>query len=657
VSPSPAATSSPNHLRASVDWVVISALVCAVAALGFLAWHFWENRSTGEPVEVVLTDLVGTGDPVLDRALGQALNVDLSQSPFLTIVPPSQVRATLVNMKQAESTLLTLPLAREVCVRTSAQVVVQGAVSKVGQHYLVTLLANNCAPESTARTNAAHGEVLAQAKEEVQRLDDLTHALGLVAVDIRRSLGESRASIRRFDKPLPAGSLAALKAYGGACQLGLRGDWRGALPLLQHSLELDPQFALAWFDLAVTYRNLNDSEKERAALFKAYELRDTVPELQQFLITALYHTVVTGDTAKSIENYKTWTGLYPRSAEAFGKLAEEYDSVGQADLGVAPARRAVELRPNDPVAYQNLALTQLHSGQLKEAQQTCELAIRRNLDGADIRHLLLLVLYAQNDATGVATQLDWGRNHPQSLRLHVDEISLALSKGEVQRAQALLTQLRAREYPPELAPQYQSGLVSIARALAEVGLTLESLELLKSLPAAMTQDRNALVALAEDGDVAESDQALQRLAQDHGQETLWKAERIPEIRSALLLAKHEPQQAVGALEPALPFDGLSFGPAYLRGKAYLALGKVELAQAEFHKITEHIYVDPLSNEYPLAVLASARVYVLQNQSDQARDQFERFFDLWKNADTDLPLLQAARAEYDSSAAVDVSLRP
>jgi tetratricopeptide (TPR) repeat protein len=314
------------------------------------------------------------------------------------------------------------------------------------------------------------------------------------------------------------------------------------------------------------------------------------------------------------------------------------------------------LHPNDPATYQALALTQLHSGQLKAAQQTCELALRKNFDGTKIRHLLLLALYAQNDITGVATQLEWGRNHPDSLQLHVDAISLALSKGEVQRAQALLAELRARQYPPALAAEYQSGLASIARALAELDLTSESLELLKSLPAAVTQDRNALVALAENGDGAESDQALQQLVQEHGQETLWKAVRIPEVRSAVSLAKHEPQQAVSVLEPALPFDGLTFGPAYLRGKAYLALGKAELAQSEFRKITEHIYVDPLSAEYPLALLASARTYVQQNQSDKAREQLERFLDLWKSADADLPLLQAARAEYDSSP-VDVSLRP
>jgi predicted negative regulator of RcsB-dependent stress response len=309
--------------------------------------------------------------------------------------------------------------------------------------------------------------------------------------------------------------------------------------------------------------------------------------------------------------------------------------------------------PNDMSSYESLARTQLHGGQLKAAQQTCERAIKKSLDGTDIRHLLLQTLYAQGDGVGVRAQLEWGRNHPDALLLHVDEISIAISKGELHRANELLTGLRARAYPPELVAPY---LAAIARALAEAGVVPASQVLLNSLPAAATQDKNAAVALAEDGEVVRADELLQQLARDHGEETLWKAERLPEIRAALALAKHQPDQALQALDPSQPLS-VTFGPAYLRGEAYSLQGKPELAQAEYLKITEHSYIDPLSNEYPLALLASARAYVLQGQPDLARAQFERLFDLWKDADPDWPVLQAAQKEYDTHGAVDVTLKP
>lgn len=641
-----------NDLRASVDWVVISALLCALGALGALGWYFWQNHNTGEPAKVLLTDLEGTGDPALDRALDKALRIDLAQSPFLTLMSPGEVRATLADMKQAETTPLTAALAREVCKRASAQVVLNAGVSRFGQHYLVTLIASHCAEDPGSHSDA-------QAKLEVQRLDELPRALGVLTTDIRRSLGESRASIRRFDQPLRAAdprSLAALKAYSEAYRPAMAGDWLNTLPLLQHAVELDPQFALAYVDMAASYANLDDKQKERAALIKAYELRDSVPEAWQLLIIALYHDTVTGDTAKSIETYKTWTTLYPRSAEGFGNLADEYDMTGRASLGVAPARRSVELRPNDLAPYISLARTQLHSGQIEAAQHTCELAIGKKLDSADIRHLLLQALFVRNDLAGVATQLDWGRNHPEALTLHLDEIWIALTQGRIRQATELLARVRGREYPSAMAAQYQSGLAGIARALAEGGLIAASQELLKSLISS-SQDINGPVALAEVGDVKAANEALEHLAQTHGQETLWKFERLLEIRAALLLAKHQPQEAVNVLDPTLPYEGMTFGSTYLRGEAWWTLGKPGLAQVEFLKITQRRYIDPLSNGYPLALLASARAYALQNQLDPAHTQIERLLDLWKDADADWPLLQAARAEYDSETAVGVSLKP
>ena len=628
----PQKTQSPirNDLRASVDWVVISALLCALGALAALGWYFWENHNTGEPAEVVLTQLEGTGDPALDRALDLALRIDLGQSPFLTVMSPG-----------------------EVCKPASAQVALNASVSKTGQHYLVTLLASHCAAEA----GSAAPKVLAQSKQEVQRLEDLPQALGVLSTDIRKSLGESHASTGRFDQPLRIAdphTLAALKAYSEAYRPTRVGDWLNTLPLLQHAVELDPQFALAYVDMATSYSHLDDKANERAALIKAYELRGSVPEAWQLLITALYHDTVTGDTAKSVETYKTWVTLFPRSAEALGGLAEEYDVTGRASLGVASAQKAVELRPHDLAPYVALARTQLHSGQIEAAQHTCELAIGKTLDTADIRHLLLQALFARNDLAGVAVQLDWGRNHPEALALHLDEIRIALNKGQIRQSTELLAGVRGREYPSALAAQYQSGLAGIARALAEGGLNAASQELLKSMSPS-GPDINGAVALAEDGDVKAANEALEHLAQTHGQETLWKFERLLEIRAALLLAKHQPQEAVNVLDPTLPYEGMTFGSTYLRGEAWWTLGKPGLAQVEFLKITQRRYIDPLSNEYPLTLLASARAYALQNQIDPAHTQIERLLDLWKDADEDWPLLKAARAEYDSETAVGVSL--
>ena len=179
--------------------------------------------------------------------------------------------------------------------------------------------------------------------------------------------------------------------------------------------------------------------------------------------------------------------------------------------------------------------------------------------------------------------------------------------------------------------------------LADEGFTQQSSNILKSLPSA-TPDENSLVALVEDGEGAQADATLRQMSSEHGHETLWKDEKAPEVRAALLLARHRPQEALDALRPALQFDGLTFGPAYLRGRAYRDLGLNDLALIEFEKITRRPYIDPLSSQYPLAALESARIYSKKGETAKARAQYRQFLELWKAADSDAPLLLAAQRE-------------
>ena len=623
-------------------------LPLALAVLSAYAWYTWQSRYSGPPVDVVLADFGNTGDPILDRALNDALRIDLKQSPFLTVLSPTMVTATLGTMRQPLDTPLTPAIAREVCERSSAQVLLQGNVAKFGQKFLVRLRASNCLTEPNYSLETTNGEMLAEVKEEVDQLDDLPRALDGLAAKIRRSLGESRASIRRLDKPLFAvntGSLAALKAYSEGLRLGRQGNMIDSLLFMQRAVELDPDFGIAYFDIAAAYSTFNDSAHEREFAKKAYSLRDTVPEMWRLYITALYHDVVTGDIAKSIETYQTVIALYPRSPQGFANLAEKYDLIGQAALGVESAQRALALTEANSAVYEILASAQLHAGQPAAARQTCELAISRNLDAVGIRHVLLQSMAVQRDKAGVEAQLAWGRAHKDGLPLLFDEIFIALSKGEVRNAQMLLDDVSKTAPPPELAAQYQSSLLLSSRMLAEEGLTADRLKSPISLPASV-QDKNSLVALAEDSEVVRAGEGLRRELQEHGEETLWKNERAPEIQAAIFLAERKPRDAVRVLEPALAFDGLTFGPRYLRGEAYLDLGEADLALKEFQVIVQHQTVDPLSNEYPLAILETARAYAKKGDETRAREQYQRFLDLWKTADPDLPLLRTAKAEFD-----------
>jgi len=152
---------------------------------------------------------------------------------------------------------------------------------------VVSLHASKCLTDSTPSTGSFSNESLAEAKLEVDALDKLPGAIDDLAASMRRRLGESRASIARLDKPLLSantGSLDALKAYSQGHRLAEEGKRREALPLLQHAVELDPGFATAYLDLSTTYYGLLDDDHARAALSKAYALRENAPESATLLI-------------------------------------------------------------------------------------------------------------------------------------------------------------------------------------------------------------------------------------------------------------------------------------------------------------------------------------------------------------------------------------
>jgi eukaryotic-like serine/threonine-protein kinase len=608
-----------------------------VLAVGVYSWNYWQNRSGGRPVELVLADFSETsGDASLGAALNDAVRIDLGQSPFVTVLSAGKVKATLVTMRQPKNASLTPALAREVCERNSAQVLLQGGLSRFGQRYLASLSASSCLT----------GAILAEDEEEAGRPDDLPEAFDKLAAKIRRNLGESRASIRRFDKPLfyaHTGSLAALKAYSEGRRLYNRGDWAGSLPLFRHAVELDPEFATAYLHIASVYYNFRDLEAEREALKKAYALREALTESNRLYLAAVYHHEVTGDLHESLNTYKAWVALYPNDKSAWGNLASAYDDLGQAALGVEPARRTLAMDPSIDAAYQNLGSVQFHSGQPAAALQTCQLAIDRHLDNESLRDLMLQIMYVQHDAAGVTVQLAWGRDHDGPLSLRVDEILLAVAAGRIRVAEGLIESLNETPETPERTADRATDFLQISRALADAGFGEQSAAILKS-QASATPDENFLVALVENGEVARAEETLRQTLSEHGHETLWKEEKAPEVRAALLLARHKPREALEALDPALAFDGLTSGPAYLRGRAYVDLNQDDLALAEFEKISRRPYVDPLSSRHSLAQLEIARIYARKKDSAKARTQYRQFFEQWKDADSDAPLLVVARGE-------------
>jgi tetratricopeptide (TPR) repeat protein len=269
--------------------------------------------------------------------LDSALRIDLSQSPFLSFLSDSQIRETLVQMQRPREATFPADVAREVCQRNNAQVLLHGVVARFGKHYLLTLDAIDC----------QSGGDLAETKSEAAVADDIPHAIDLVSASMRKRLGESRASVRRYNVPLfPAAthSFEALQRFSEATNLGLQGKYGQAIPLYRQAIELDPKFAKAYANMSSAYGNLGDHDAQVENLKKAYDLRDTAGEHDKLYITAKYEETVTGDLEESLRNYRAWANIYPQDVAPWSSLANTYTQLGEAWPSLQAERQSLSLR-------------------------------------------------------------------------------------------------------------------------------------------------------------------------------------------------------------------------------------------------------------------------------------------------------------------------
>ncbi len=435
-----------------------------------------------------------------------------------------------------------------------------------------------------------------------------------------------------------------MQSYSKAIHLEAAGKNADAIPLFRRAIELDPKFAIAYADLATAYGNTGDMAEKSATLARAYELRDSADERNRLFIIALYHENATGNMDEALRNYRNWTEIYPGNPAAWGNMASIYTRLGQAELAVPLARRALSMDPRIAVGYVILSRALLHAGQLDDAKSVCEQAIAKGLDGADLHAQLMQTDVARNDAEGVKAQIDWGRNHSFAARLRLNEALLAFAEGRIHEGQEILGTLSSVYKQQGGAGQYVIHLLKSSRMLADIGHLQEARALLNSQ--ALPDDApDPLVTMAETGNADLAEKTLSKELARHPEDTLWAGLGAPQIRAAVLLSRHKPEEAVAVLQPASPYELSTLEIPYMRGAAYLEANQPAAAEKEFRKVIDHRGVDPLSHLYALAHLGLARALARENKVAGSQAAYDQFFSIWKNADPEEPLLKQARQEF------------
>jgi len=633
--------------------IMVPAAVVVVAALIGGGLYFRSRRATPltEKDTVVLADFDNkTGDAVFDDTLKQALAVDLEQSPFLSILSDRRMEETLRLMGRSPKDHVTRDLAQELCLRTGSKAFLLGSISNLAGQYVVSVDAIGC----------SSGDTLAKQAEQASSKLEVLKAVDRAAASLRKSLGESLASVQAFEVPVEAttASLEALKAFSmGVVTTRTQGD-AAAIPFYKHALELDPNFAAAYASLGLSYGNLNQANMAAENLKKAYALRDKVSEREKYRISSMYSTSVTGELEEATQAYELWSKSYPHDAVPAGNLGDIAAKLGQYDKAIALTEEAMRIDPNVVVSYANLAADLLALNRPDEAKRLLAQAQERKLDGDYLHQEMYYQAFLQSDTAEMERQLSWAAGKPgaEDLLLSFQSDTEAyygrLKSAQVFTRRAIGSAVRADS--KETAAMWQAnaslreaefGNFANARQAASDALALSSGRDVRLF---------AALAYARIGESARSKTMIADLEKNYPSDTLMKVYWLPTLKGALELSANHPEQALVFLEAALPYElgqppQLQVGtmyPVYLRAQAQLAIHNGAAAAAEFQKFLDHrgvILNFPLGT---LARLGLARAYALQGNAAKARASYQDFLTLWKDADPDIPILKEAKAEYE-----------
>lgn len=625
-------------------WAAAGVAAAVLAGLAvWLTWGLWHPKAL-DHVLVVIADLDNsTGDATFDHTLNKVIQIDLQQSPYFTVVSEGRVRRALSAMGRKSDAPITAADVREVCQRLNAQVYLTPSIASLGSRYVVTLSANAC----------SDGRLVGGRREDSTSKAGVLRALETVTSRIRRDVGESRASLKQFDRPLyleKTSSLEALKAYSEAINRFGTGKMDEAVKLLEHAIELDPNFTTAYADLSSTYYNLGDSKRDKENITKAYSMLDgAVNERERLYITFRYNESVTGDLRAMLRTLEMWAATYPEDNLVMANLANHYNWIGQSQQSADAAVKSLQLNaalgiaPNG-VTLEIAARAFKHLAQYDKSLEYYNTAVKNKSDTGPIHGLALQIAALRHDDKEVARQVAWARGTANESQILQQAAMAALADGKAGVSDDLFTQATSAA-----RREHQEADLAVidayrTRILYEAGLTAKA----KALADAFTADdiyMDRLFTEAEVGDPAQARANATRRQKESPQDTLVNVEYAPSVFAALALRAGKPAEAIEFMGPAEQYELRDPTIVYLRGQAYLAAGKAPEAAAEFRKLIDNPGIDdPLTPLHALAHLNLARALVLESKPAEARAEYGQFLAMWSNADTDLPPLKQARAE-------------
>jgi eukaryotic-like serine/threonine-protein kinase len=639
--------------------VAVGVVAIALAVGGYFWWHGRTAQTSATPSaassaaapltekdSIILSDFTNqTGDPVFDTTLTQALEIQLEQSPFLTVIGQQHLRQSLQYQGKPSDTKITPEIAREIGIREGIKAIINGTISRLGDQYIITLEA-----QSTST-----GDSIASEQAQASDKNHVLTALDQATTALRGKLGESLSSIQKLDTPFGQATTPSLEAFRafalGDVEHNQGKDIPEAEGHYKRALELDPKFAMAWARLGVVYLNSGASGKAQGYYQKAYDLSANLSEIEKLYIDGHYYDQVTGDLPKEIETLELATRTYPQNLNYWTNLGAAYSAIGEFDKSIAASQRAIDIQSDDMIAREDLIGGLTTVNELEKAKEIAARDLQLGLaKSAEYRQNLVPLYFLLGDQAALQQQLDWAAGKPEEYLLLQRAALVREFDGRYRDADAIYQKAIDQALQQKIPDVAAGILLQEAQGKALAGLCQDVPALVKQ---ALSLDKSSVTIRATGlpaslcGETKLAMPLLEDLAKKFPQDTLTNSLALPLTRAADDLVNHRPDQALRDLEP-MPDYNLISQQEYLRGLAYLDLHNGSSAAEAFRKVLAAKGAHLVGGQdYPQAQLGLARALAMQGKTAEAKQAYQDFFTTWKNADPDLPQLVQAKAEFSA----------
>ena len=621
---------------------VVGSAVAVLIVAALVTWRVFSARPalTGSDTILLASFVNRTGDPIFDNSLDKALEVKLTESPFLSLLPEADVRATMRMMRRNPDERVTQDLGVEICKRQGLKAVVVPEIAAFGRRYLITLDAID------VRTQKS----IARRQEEAKNKDDVVAALGKAGSQLRRQLGESLSSLEKYDAPLDlatTGSLEALQAYRSGLTLYRSGKRPEAIPFFERAVELDPQFCSAYDQLGRAQHSIGQSEEARASFARAFELKDRrLTQEENFETTALYYSAITGNLEKEVTVVLLYRQIYPRSVDAANLLGINYAMMGKTEEALQEFQWAIAHSPVPSSTYNsNAGQALIILGRFDDAKKLLD---QWRQQGSLTPFQLMLryrIAFIDHDtATMDRLARETSGEDAPWVRL---QKNLALLRGDVATLRSLSDALVSRQRKANHMENVATEFAYHADEEAYLG----NYDLARKLCAQADEAGNKSApglfkcshALGQAADTSPAEALAAKLNELFPEDTFQQKILLPVIHSTIQRARGNLKAAVDLLSPVKQFPNVVV--FYNRARAYMAAGDQAKAVADFQTVIDNPGWPDWELFEPLSQLGLAQAYAKQGDHENSRKAYDVFFTTWKNADPNIPILRQAKADY------------